>query len=112
MHIELTKIQYKILKSFQHYRLDKVNYSAELIAKDTKLSIYIIKENLPFLLDNELIDLDPFEKETNYFRITNKGKSLLLNQQAETKDKIIWSILVPLVTAIVGSLITNLLIPK
>ena len=112
MDIELTKIQYKILNSFQQYRLDKVNYSADLIARDTKISIYIIRENLPFLLENKSIDTDLLEKETNYYRITNKGKSVLLNQKEETKDKLIWSVLVPLVTAVVGSLVTNFLFPK
>lgn len=108
----ITKVQLKILKSFQYNQIGKVNYSADLISRDTNLSIYLVNEEIPFLLDNDLIDVDPFSEETEYYRITNKGKLLLINEKEVFKEKILWSIIVPLITAVIGTVITNLLFPN
>ena len=111
MDNSLSKIQLKILRSFSQYSFDKVNYSADLISRDTKLSIYLVKEELPQLLEYELIDIDPFAEDSTYYRITSKGKIVLLNERESFKDKILWSIIVPLSTAVIGTVITNLLFP-
>ncbi|MCD1025798.1 hypothetical protein [Enterococcus sp. SMC-9] len=112
MENSLTKIQLKILKSFRQFSIDKINYSADLISRDTKLSIYLVKEELPVLLNSGLIDIDPFEDDSTYYRITSKGKIVLINEKENLKDKLIWSIIVPLGTAVIGTLITNLLLPN
>ncbi|WP_195957091.1 hypothetical protein [Enterococcus gallinarum] len=112
MENSLTKVQLKILKSFQYNQISKVNYSADLISNDTKLSIYLVEEEIQFLIDNKLIDVDPFSKETKYYRLTNKGKILLINEKEAFKEKIMWSIIAPLITAVIGTLITNLLFPN
>lgn len=112
MDNSLSKVQLKILKSFQQYSIDKVNYSADLISRDTKLSIYLVKEELPFLLENGLIDVSPFGEDSTYYQITSKGKIVLINEKESFKDKLIWSIVVPLGTAVIGTVITNLLFPN
>ncbi|EOT42778.1 hypothetical protein ACWOE3_12460 [Enterococcus dispar] len=109
MNNSLSKVQLKILKSFRQFPTDKINYSADLIARDTKLSIYLVKEELSVLLDSGLIDIDPFENDSTYYRITNQGKIILINEKESFKDKLVWSIIVPLGTAVIGTVITNLL---
>ena len=112
MDTSLSKVQLKILKSFMQYSIGKVNYSTDLISRDTKLSIYLVKEELPFLLDSGLIDIDPYEEDSTYYRITNKGKIALINEKESFKGKLIWSVIIPLGTAVIGTVITNLLFPN
>lgn len=117
LNVNLSELELRILRCFiddKFVDLPILNMTPDLVSRDTKVNIYVVRKTLEKLVSLDLLKKDTIDKESNIYLLTDKGKALLLNEKLvkriKLKEKIIWSIAVPLLVAILGTLLTQLLI--
>ncbi|WP_242387623.1 hypothetical protein [Enterococcus gallinarum] len=114
MDVRLTNNEIKIIEYLASDRgyIDTQTYltTVEGISVKTRIPRLETQECLSHLIQLEFIKEElTISDDKKYYSIIQKGKNFLEFRDADARDRIKWSITIPIIVAVVTTLIVNLL---
>lgn len=115
MNDRLSKSENGILEYLNSFsgRMDSISRTTtkEVLATKFKLNSFEISDYLNRLLDLNFIESrNAYDTGLVYYQITTFGKDYLEFKTSDHKNKIIWSILVPIGVSVVTSIILKIIL--